>query len=386
MPIDKCRVCGNAFFKDPLIKYENMPKAAQYLPDAASLHMDKGIDLTVCQCSACGLVQLNNDPVPYFREVIRAAGVSKEMTGFRKAQFGKFIEKYSLKKKKVIEIGSGQGEYISILKEFDLDVHGLEFSKEAVNHCLDKGLKVSRGFIDSSEYRLHEAPFSAFFILNFLEHLPDPNSTLRGIWHNLEDGGAGIVEVPNFDMMLKNNLFTEFVTDHLLYFTRQTLTTTLALNGFEVVDCATVWHDYIISAQVRKMTQTDLSKFDIQRTRLRNELHAYLNKFRPGTVAIWGAGHQALTVMAMLNLTGKIRFILDSAPFKQEKYTPATHIKIVPPEVLVSAPIQAVIVMAASYSDEVAGIVKQDYGNRMSVAILRENGLELVIDHHKNLR
>ena len=377
MPVNTCRVCGNVFFKEPLLKYENMPKAAQYLPDAASLHLDKGVDLTVCQCSACGLVQLSNDPVPYFREVIRAAGISKEMTDFRMTQFREFIEKYFLKQKKVIEIGCGQGEYLLILDSLDLDAHGLEYSKEAMSRCRDKGLKVSRGFVDT-EYQLHNAPFSAFFILNFLEHLPDPNAILGGIWNNLEDGGIGLVEVPNFDMMLKNDLFTEFVADHLFYFTRETLTTTLALNGFEVLDCNTVWYDYIISAQVRKKAQTDLSGFELQRTQLSNELQVYLDKFDPETVAIWGAGHQALAVMAMLNFAGKIRFVVDSAAFKQGRYTPATHIEIVPPEALDSADIQAIIIMAASYSDEVAGIVKQRHGNRMSVAILREYGLEIL--------
>ena len=165
MPVNKCRVCGSAFFEEPLLKYENMPKAAQYLPDAASLHLDKGADLTVCQCSACGLVQLSNDPVPYFREVIRAAGISKEMTDFRAEQFDKFITTYGLHKKKIIEIGCGQGEYLSILENLNLDAHGLEYSKEAINRCQDKGLKVSQGFVDNSKYQLQDAPFDAFFIL-----------------------------------------------------------------------------------------------------------------------------------------------------------------------------------------------------------------------------
>jgi 2-polyprenyl-3-methyl-5-hydroxy-6-metoxy-1,4-benzoquinol methylase len=385
MPVDTCRVCGNDFFEEPLLKYENMPRAAQYPADAASLHLDKGVDLTVCQCSACGLVQLSNDPVPYFREVIRAAGISKEMTKFRVTQFREFVEKFFLMQKKVIEIGCGRGEYLSILENLDLDAHGLEYSQEAVAHCQDNGLKVSQGFIDSREYQLQDAPFSVFFILNFLEHLPDPNATLGGIWRNLEDGGTGIVEVPNFDMMLEKHLFTEFVADHLFYFTKETLTITLALNGFELLDCTTIWYDYIISAQVRKKTKTNLSKFDLQRTQLGNDLHTYLDRFNAETVAIWGAGHQALAVMALLNLAGKIRFVIDSASFKQGRYTSATHIKIVPPETLDSTNIQAIIIMAASYSDEVADIVQRRYGNRMNVAILRNDGLEIVNNNIKSL-
>lgn len=101
IPIKKCRVCGHKYFKERLLRYKNMPKAAQFLPDARSLKSDQGVDLEVCQCSGCGLVQLNNDPVPYYREVIRASSVSEEMKDFRKKQFAHLAEKYLLKKKKL---------------------------------------------------------------------------------------------------------------------------------------------------------------------------------------------------------------------------------------------------------------------------------------------
>jgi len=31
---NKCRVCDHKFFEEPLLRYENMPGAAQFLPDA----------------------------------------------------------------------------------------------------------------------------------------------------------------------------------------------------------------------------------------------------------------------------------------------------------------------------------------------------------------
>ena len=77
--------------------------------------------------------------------------------------------------------------------------------------------------MEGADTCLPEAPFEAFFTLNFLEHQPTPKNFLRGIWHNLVPQGIGLVEVPNFDMMLRQRLFSEFTTDHLLYFTADTL-------------------------------------------------------------------------------------------------------------------------------------------------------------------
>ena len=90
------------------------------------------------------------------------------------------------------------------------------------------------------------------------------------------------------------------------------------------------------------------------------------------------AGGQSLVFMSMAELDGKIKYVVDSATFKQGKYTPATHIPIVGPERLDSDPVEAIIVMAASYSDEVAGIIQKKYNNKIKVAILRDFGLELI--------
>jgi SAM-dependent methyltransferase len=378
VPVSSCRVCGHEFRKEPLLRYENMPGAAQFLPDGNSVKSDKGVDLEVCQCSGCGLVQLSGGPVSYYRDVIRAAAVSEEMKEFRRKQFGSFVEDFSLKGKKVIEIGCGRGEFLSLMSPLGVAAYGLEHSEESVAACNSSGLKVARGFIDDRACRLADGPFDAFFILNFLEHLPDPNETLGGICNNLVDGAVGLVEVPNFDMIVRQNLFSEFIGDHLLYFTRETLITAVGLNGFAVVECQAVWHDYIISAVVRKRPALDLSAFHERQARLKKEIDAYLSGFGDRKVAIWGAGHQALALMSLLGLAGRIRYVVDSAPFKQGKYTPATHLPIVAPSALDTDPVEAIIVMAASYSDEVAGIVRRKYGGKVKASIVRDFGLEAV--------
>jgi len=371
MVINKCRVCKNSFFDVPLLQYKNMPKVAQYLPDSKSVKNDRGVSLRLFQCSGCGLVQLNSDPVAYYKEVIRAAGVSEEMRIFRQSQFSGFVREFSLKDKKVVEIGCGGGEYLELMKRAGVKAYGVEYSRELVRRCFENGLNVTRGFVQDAQYKLKHAPFDAFFILNFLEHLPDPNAVLRGIYNNLNSGAVGIVEVPNFDMMLRDKLFSEIMRDHLLYFTKQSLCLILNLNGFEIVECHEIWHKYIISAIVKKNEKVDISFFYNQQNLLKLEINKFIRNFRPGRVAVWGAGHQALAVIALLDLSDKIKYVVDSAFFKQGKYTPATHIPIVSPEALISDPVDAVIIMAASYSDEVAINVRKNLKKNLKIAILK---------------
>lgn len=378
MPISTCRVCGKFFFGEPLLRYENMPKAAQNFPAADSLECETGVDLTVCQCSGCGLVQLSNDPVPYYREVIRAAAFSELIKDFKTRQFTGFIQKYSLQNKKIIEIGCGRGEFLSLLQPLDVDAYGLEYSEAAVAQCLNNGLNVSKGYLDSKANALAKGPFDAFLLLMFLEHMPDPNSVLTGIYNNLSDGAVGLVEVPNFDMMLRNKLFSEFIGDHLLYFSKETLQTTMNLNGFEIIECNELRDDYVISAVVKKRGKLDISNFYDYQIKIKTEINEYISRFGEKKVAIWGAGHQALAIIALTKIEDKIRYVVDSAPFKQGKYTPATHLPVVAPDALYSEPVDAVIVMAASYSDEVAGIIRQKFNRQIKVSILRDFGLEMV--------
>jgi hypothetical protein len=139
-----------------------------------------------------------------------------------------------------------------------------------------------------------------------------------------------------------------------------------------------VWYDYIISAIVKKRKRLDISHFRQYQARLKNEIEEYIRLFTDKKVAIWGAGHQALAIISLIDLGGKIRYVVDSAPFKQGKYTPATHVPIVSPDAIDSDPVDAVMVMAASYSDEVAKIIREKYDGKIKVAILRDFGLEVV--------
>lgn len=375
---DYCRSCKEKLPEKDILIYENMPKSAQFFPDEDEMASEKGIDIRLRECKYCGLIQAVGEPVSYYRDVIRASGLSHEMMDFRTKQFGKWVEKNSLKGKKVIEIGCGRGEYMMPMEKSGAAVYGIEHLKASVNEAIKNGHKVMEGFIEDEQTKIENAPYDAFYIMNFLEHIPNPSEFLMGIGNNLTEEGVGIVEVPNFDMMVRKSLYSEFIQDHLSYFTKDSLTGLLTRSGFEIESCKEIWHNYIICAEVKKRTPFRSEAFINKRKELKQEVQDFLKKQKElgKTVAVWGAGHQALANLALLNMADYIECVLDSADFKQNKYTPATHIPVVSPKILEKGEIDTVVIMAGSYSEEIARIIKREYSDVESV-ILGEDGLLL---------
>ena len=70
--------------------------------------------------------------------------------------------------------------------------------------------------------------------------------------------------------------------------------------------------------------------------------------------------------------------LISREDFKQNKFTPASHIPIVAPSKIHSYDIEAVIVMAASYSNEVVKILRKDYKYNFSIAVFKENNLVIL--------
>jgi len=365
-----------------LLAYPDSPQSAQGFLDCLD-QQDDVVDLKIYQCQLCGLVQHDLPPVSYYREVIRAVAFSEEMGQYRIGQLGGWIKDYDLVTKRVLEIGCGRGEYLDLLQKAGArHVHGIEYSETSVWAARKNGFDVRTGYVSANFVSPWNEKFDAFTIFSFMEHWPDLNGSLRALQAMLNDEAHGLIEVPNFEFVVANGLYSEFTADHIFYFDRQTLRAVLEFNGFELISIEPIWHDYILSAQVRKRTPLKTAGFKTKQQRIVEQLQKFVSRFEPKDVVVWGAGHQALAVMSLAKLQKSISHVVDSASFKQNKYTPGTRLQIKPPESLLHDLPKAIVIMAAAYSDEVARTISEKYPRIESVAILREEAMEIIKGGH----
>ncbi|MFA5149953.1 MAG: methyltransferase domain-containing protein [Candidatus Omnitrophota bacterium] len=378
MNSDRCRLCGCVLFSRPLLQLKGMPKAAQYFPQATEFKKDKGINLDIYQCSSCGLVQLNRGPVGYYKEVITAASFSEKTRLSRLKQMEEFAAKFGLRGKKVLEIGSGKGDMLDILKEAGLKAAGIEASAKSVEAGKSSGRKIIKGYIGDIK-RIAGQPFDAFISLNYLEHLPEPGSIVRRIYENTASNAVGFVTVPNLDYLLETKCFYEFVPDHLSYFTKKTLAYAFEKNGFEALECRSINEDNDIALTVKKKEALDISGDFSEVEKLIKRLGQVISgyKAKGKKVAAWGAGHRTLALLALSKATG-VEYVVDSAKFKQGKFTPILHLKIVPPEYLKKEKVDLVIIMVPGlYPNEVLKtLLQMNIG--ADIAVLGENKIKFI--------
>ncbi len=373
----RCRACGAPLSGEPLLTIENMPAAAQNLPGPEDRDREHGIRIRLMACTGCGLVQLDADPVPYYRDVIRSGGYSTTMDRLRRSQYDEWIPMCGLEGKKILEAGCGQGEFLKILAEYPVQAFGMEHRYDLVQKARSAGLTVSEDYPETEDQVFENGPFDAFTSFNFLEHQPDPARYLRAIHQNLKSEAYGLVTVPSFEYILEENSFYELIPDHLSYFTGETLTYLLNRCGFEVMKKERVNRD-TISVIVRKMPRPDVSGLIRKKDEIASSVRKLIDEEaeRGRSTAVWGASHQGFTLLAVAGLSEKVKYIIDSAPFKQGRISPASHIPILSPEDARRNPADTILIVAPGYTEEIAGEIRKKFPAGTRIFTLRTDRLE----------
>ena len=402
-----CIACRTELPKEALFVLENAPASAQNIPDAKEVGEDKGITLNLRQCPECGLVQFDCTPVDYYRDVIRAGGFSTTMTELRRRQYKHLIETYGLEGKKFIEVGCGRGEFINVLREFPVQVFGMEHKEDLIAIARDNGLCVWREFPETPDQKFmgdptvegSEGPYDAFLSFNFLEHQPYPDVMLSAIYNNLVDGGMGLVTVPALEYIVERGNYYELIRDHIAYYSFDALRNLLENNGFKVLEEEMINRD-TISMIVQKMSAEE--RADHAETRsaeksvaeetdenivaslvkgheiVLNDINHLLDELaaEQKTIALWGASHQGFTLASTTPLCERVSYIIDSAPFKQGRFAPASHLPIVAPDHFLEHPVDVIMIVAPGYSDEIAGVIRTRFGADVRILTLRSERIE----------
>lgn len=162
-----------------------------------------GVECSIWLCGGCGLLFPNPMPVPaggreHYAvdpgEYFRHHDEGQKLEGAR----GLLARAESLAggRGRVLDIGAGRGEVLAAAREAGWEAVGVEPSASFADHAARvSGAEVRREPVERCGFA--EGSFDAVILSAVLEHLYNPDETVREVARILRPGGVLFVDVPN---------------------------------------------------------------------------------------------------------------------------------------------------------------------------------------------
>jgi SAM-dependent methyltransferase len=216
----------------------------------------------VVQCLDCSFIYCN--PSIVGAEILETAHYSRTasyLTSSHREIIKPFIrgleiiEKHS-KGKKLLDVGAGKGEFLSITREKGFQVQGFEPSKEFCEFGYQEfGVEIHCGDLTTftSENSVKQK-FDVISLFHVLEHVKNPKTLLLELRPMLSKDGICYIEVPNADASLlkvvdkiyrligrswSSRLSPLHPPFHSIGFTKKSIIRLLKNSGFDVIEMKT---------------------------------------------------------------------------------------------------------------------------------------------------
>ena len=214
---------------------------------------------------------------------------------------------------------------------------------------------------------------------NVLAHVPDLGGFVRGIQLLLKEDGLGVIEVPYVKDLVDHCEFDTIYHEHLCYFSLSALDRLLSRHGLLIQDVEhvsvhggslrlLVTHagggntSDLVRALLSAEMETGMDCLDFyqdfaQRVEnLKRELCALLRDLREKgkRLAAYGAAAKGAVLLNYLGLGREtFDFVADRSTHKQGRYMPGVRLPIYPPEKLLEAMPDYVLLLAWNLADEI---------------------------------
>ena len=145
-------------------------------------------------------------------------------------EFKKNIEKKLINRKRIIEIGCGNGVLLNEFQKKGYSTLGFEIGPQSETAKKKFNLKIFKKEFKSC---LLKKKVDCIFSSGCLEHIIDPLELLNESFKSLNDNGLFFASVPNSDAHFKSGSIEELCFEHVNYFTPKNAVRFLQSNGFQ---------------------------------------------------------------------------------------------------------------------------------------------------------
>lgn len=331
-------------------------------------------DIRLGACASCGMiynVAFEPSKVEYAEGYENSLHCSAQFRQFADQLACHLCARYGLRDAKIVEIGGGRGEFLSLLCELS-DSRGI---------CFDPS--VPRGEPALEGVEIVRAPFDdrgdlrADFLCcrQVIEHIPEPRPFVRRIADVARrSGGVGVyLEVPNALWTLRDLGIWDIIYEHCSYYAPCTMARLLELEGLTGMHVRESFGGQFLSAESPVADAVAPPALGTVQE-LQGLVDAFARDFRSATrawsarldeavrdgrsVAIWGVGSKGVTFLNTVGGDGRVAHAIDINPRKHGGFTAGTGHRIAGPESLKGASLDLVVVMNPLYIEEVRTTLK----------------------------
>lgn len=348
-------------------------------------------DIELGLCSSCGFISnvvFDASLHQYSSEYESTQSYSPAFNIFHRNLARQLIERYDLRGKDIIEIGCGQGEFLTMLCEMGGN-RGVGFdpairtpsaydSQRPCSKASDATVLVKDFY--SEDYAEYHADFVCCKMT--LEHIPNTAEFVSTVYRSLAAWSAGdrtattadtvvFFQVPDVTRILRERAFWDIYYEHCSYFSTGSLARLFRGCGFDVIDS---WKDYDdqylmigVRPSGRQRTPSPLQEDDLEEITRDVALfsESYRHQFDTwrrdlqeirrdgGRAVLWGGGSKAVAFLTTLDFRDEIEYVVDINPHKHGTYLAGTGQEVVAPDFLRQIQPDFVIVMNPVYREEI---------------------------------
>ena len=368
-----CPCCQHAdieaFFTLPNVPVQSVVTIQSY-EDAIQVPRH---DIVLTFCNHCGFIfnsEFDSEWDYYTHGYEDQQGFSPTFTTFITGVTERFIDKYDVRNKEVVEIGCGKGDFIRLICELgDNKGTGIDPAWVPGRGEPPGNVRFIREFYSQKH---SEIDADCIICRHTLEHIHDTSDFLQTIRGSCETTTSILFfEVPSIVRILKDQAFWDIFGEHCSYFSPGSLARLFRANHFEVLDLFFEYDDQYLFIESRSVDATSEEIHSLEEsvesmkelTRLFAEkINGKLEQWRTRLkqfkvsqlkVVLWGGGSKAVGFLTQFDELAVIEHVVDINPHLIGNFISGIGKQYVGPDFLDNYRPDVVIVMNSIYIKEI---------------------------------
>jgi SAM-dependent methyltransferase len=330
-------------------------------------------DIVLAFCNSCGFI-FNSEfdtSIDYYTQGYEdQQGFSPTFVKFLTDVSERFIDRYGIRNKRILEIGCGKGDFLNLICSLGNN-KGVGVDPAWVPGRGDENPNVR--FIKEFYAQEHgKIGADCITCRHTLEHVHDTCGFMETIRASIKGTDPVLFfEIPSVVRILEIQAFWDIFYEHCTYVSPGSLARLFRLNGFEVLDMYLEYDNQYLFIEARPVdtpsskihpleesieelkekTRVFVGEINIQLAEWRERLTRFKEEGKK--VVVWGGGSKSVGFLTQFADLDAIAHVCDINPHMQGNYIPGIGKQYVGPAFLEEFKPDVVVVMNSVYMDEI---------------------------------